>query len=173
MSLLKVFRVFFSVSSRCIGEHYRWRDSSSSYRIYGSRACVFQTGRKFFCICICLLVIDYPQIELIVMARSDVFSVSSLAAVREVSNMKTTMTKAQAETALQSFVANGWLYKSEYVISVLSLLKPNHVVQTGKIRVIKSHTYRTGALSTCNLQWRYPRMQPMHRIMHSRSRMHE
>lgn len=25
------------------------------------------------------------------------------------------MTKAQAETALQNFVANGWLYKSEYV----------------------------------------------------------
>lgn len=50
------------------------------------------------------------------MAGSDVFSVSSLAAVREVSNMKITMTKAQAETALQSFVANGWLYKSEYVI---------------------------------------------------------
>jgi hypothetical protein len=63
-----------------------------------------------------VLVIYYLQIELIVMAGSDVFSVSSLAAVREVSNMKITMTKAQAETALQSFVANGWLYKSEYVI---------------------------------------------------------
>lgn len=29
--------------------------------------------------------------------------------------MKVNMTKTQAETALSSFVANGWLYKSEYV----------------------------------------------------------
>lgn len=41
------------------------------------------------------------------------FSLSSLAALREVSALKTTMTKTQAEVVLGSFMAKGWLLKSK------------------------------------------------------------
>ncbi|KIM29007.1 hypothetical protein M408DRAFT_23223 [Serendipita vermifera MAFF 305830] len=65
-------------------------------------------------------------IDLIILAPADAFSVSSLAAIREVTNMKANMTKAQADAALQNFVANGWLYKSErgrYALSTRSLIE--------------------------------------------------
>lgn len=50
---------------------------------------------------------------MMVLAPANAYAVSSLAALREVNTMKPTMSKTQAETALSSFVANGWLYKSE------------------------------------------------------------
>ena len=46
------------------------------------------------------------------LAPNESFSVSSLAALREVNTLKSNMTKAQAEVVLGSFVAKGWLLKS-------------------------------------------------------------
>jgi len=42
------------------------------------------------------------------------FSVSSLAALREVNTLKSNMSKTHAEVVLGSFVAKGWLLKSKY-----------------------------------------------------------
>ncbi|CAG8706028.1 15320_t:CDS:2, partial [Acaulospora colombiana] len=68
----------------------------------------------------------WALIELVVLAPADAYSVSSLAAIREVSNMKASMTKSQAEAALSNFVANGWLYRSDrgrYALSTRSLIE--------------------------------------------------
>ncbi|KAI5122058.1 hypothetical protein M0805_006042 [Coniferiporia weirii] len=51
-------------------------------------------------------------VEQIVLAPNYAFSVSSLAALREVSHLKAAMTKAQGEIVLASFVARGWLVRS-------------------------------------------------------------
>lgn len=49
-------------------------------------------------------------------APNESYSVSSLAALRELNNLEgTKMSKSQGEIVLESFVAKGWLYKSEYV----------------------------------------------------------
>ena len=53
-----------------------------------------------------------PQVEQIMLAPHESFSVSSLAALREVNTLKSNMTKTQAEVVLGSFVAKGWLLKS-------------------------------------------------------------
>lgn len=47
------------------------------------------------------------------LAPREAYSVSSLAALREVSQVKPTMSKSQAEDVLTSLVANGWLLKSK------------------------------------------------------------
>ena len=64
----------------------------------------------------CFLVSLY-QVEQIVLADNQAFSVSSLAALREVTYLKSaskaSMTKSQAEVVLSSLVANGWLLKSK------------------------------------------------------------
>lgn len=52
------------------------------------------------------------------LAPNESFCVSSLAALREVTHLKTSMTKTQAETVLGSFVARGWLLKSQCVLSL-------------------------------------------------------
>ncbi|KAJ3915764.1 Nse1 non-SMC component of SMC5-6 complex-domain-containing protein [Lentinula edodes] len=67
-------------------------------------------------------------VEQIMLARNESFSVSSLAALREVSAGKDKMnlTKSQAEVLLGSFVANGWLLRSKrgrYSLSSRSLLE--------------------------------------------------
>jgi hypothetical protein len=49
------------------------------------------------------------------LAPNESFSVSSLAALREVNALKSNMSKTQAETVLGSFVAKGWLLKSQCV----------------------------------------------------------
>ncbi|KAI0831418.1 Nse1 non-SMC component of SMC5-6 complex-domain-containing protein [Trametes gibbosa] len=54
-------------------------------------------------------------LEQIMLAPSESFCVSSLAALREVNSLKANMTKSQAETTLGSFVARGWLLKSKCV----------------------------------------------------------
>ena len=46
------------------------------------------------------------------LAPNESFCVSSLAALREVNSLKSSMTKSQAEATLTSFVAKGWLMKS-------------------------------------------------------------
>lgn len=55
------------------------------------------------------------QVEQIMLAPHESFSVSSLLALREVTSLKLSMTKTQAEIVLTSFVARGWLAKSKYV----------------------------------------------------------
>lgn len=46
------------------------------------------------------------------LARHEAYSISSFAALREVNNLKSNMSKTQAEVVLGSFVAKGWLLKS-------------------------------------------------------------
>ncbi|KAJ3798711.1 Nse1 non-SMC component of SMC5-6 complex-domain-containing protein [Lentinula aff. detonsa] len=67
-------------------------------------------------------------VEQIILARNESFSVSSLAALREVSagKEKINLTKSQAEILLGSFVANSWLLRSKrgrYSLSPRSLLE--------------------------------------------------
>lgn len=49
------------------------------------------------------------------LAPNESYSVSSLAALRELSHLKINVTKAQGEVLLSTFVAKGWLKKSKYV----------------------------------------------------------
>ncbi|OSX65068.1 hypothetical protein POSPLADRAFT_1135283 [Postia placenta MAD-698-R-SB12] len=51
-------------------------------------------------------------VEQIMLAPNESYSISSMAALREVSSLKGNMTKTQAEVLLSSFVARGWLVKS-------------------------------------------------------------
>jgi non-structural maintenance of chromosomes element 1 len=50
------------------------------------------------------------------LAPNSSYSISSLAALREVNTLTSSMTKTQAESVLASFVAKGWLLKSKYVV---------------------------------------------------------
>ncbi|KAF8580892.1 hypothetical protein K439DRAFT_1355770 [Ramaria rubella] len=65
---------------------------------------------------------DYSPVEItyfkalvkqIVLASSECYSISSMTALREVSDLKPSMTKTQAEHVLANFVAKGWLLKSK------------------------------------------------------------
>ncbi|KAG7452591.1 uncharacterized protein BT62DRAFT_1070341 [Guyanagaster necrorhizus] len=65
-------------------------------------------------------------VEQIMLAPREAYSVSSLAALREVSQVKPSMSKSQAEDVLASLVANGWLLKSRrgrYSLSVRTQLE--------------------------------------------------
>ncbi|KAF8894537.1 Nse1 non-SMC component of SMC5-6 complex-domain-containing protein [Infundibulicybe gibba] len=67
-------------------------------------------------------------VEQVMLAPRESYSVSSLAALREVASIKpkSNMSKAQAEVVLGSFVAQGWLLKSKrgrYSLSARSLLE--------------------------------------------------
>ncbi|KAI0050930.1 hypothetical protein FA95DRAFT_1580992 [Auriscalpium vulgare] len=67
-------------------------------------------------------------LEQIVLAPNRAYSVSSLAALREVNQLKSSMSKTQAEAVLASFVAKGWLLKSQkgrYSLSTRTLLELN------------------------------------------------
>jgi hypothetical protein len=59
--------------------------------------------------------LDSIQVEQIMLAPNSSYSISSLAALREVNALTSPMTKTQAESVLASFVAKGWLLKSKYV----------------------------------------------------------
>ncbi|KAH9981233.1 Nse1 non-SMC component of SMC5-6 complex-domain-containing protein [Lactifluus volemus] len=52
-------------------------------------------------------------VEQIMLAPNSSYSISSLAALREVNTLTSPMTKTQAESVLASFVAKGWLLKSK------------------------------------------------------------
>ncbi|KII88656.1 hypothetical protein PLICRDRAFT_110634 [Plicaturopsis crispa FD-325 SS-3] len=54
-------------------------------------------------------------VEQIMLGPRECYSVSSMAALREVNDIKN-MTKSQGEVLLSSFVANGWLLKSKCVV---------------------------------------------------------
>jgi len=74
-------------------------------------------------------------IEQIMLAPHESFSVSSLAALRELSAIKpkSNMSKTQAEIVLSSFVAKGWLLKSKrgrYSLSTRSLLELQSYLRT-------------------------------------------
>ncbi|KAG6333126.1 hypothetical protein ID866_5966 [Astraeus odoratus] len=65
-------------------------------------------------------------VEQIMLGPNECYSISSLAALREVNSLKTSMTKSQAETVLASLVAKGWLLKSKrgrYSLSTRTLLE--------------------------------------------------
>jgi len=65
-------------------------------------------------------------VEQIMLSPRHAYSISSLAALREVSHFKSNMTKTQAEIVLGSFVARGWLVKSargRYSLSTRTLLE--------------------------------------------------
>lgn len=47
------------------------------------------------------------------LAQNSSYSISSLAALREVNTLTSPMSKTQAETVLASFVTKGWLLKSK------------------------------------------------------------
>ncbi|KAF7322927.1 Phosphatidylserine synthase [Mycena chlorophos] len=85
-------------------------------------------------------------VEQIILAPREAYSISSLAALREVSALKpkSNMSKTQAEIVLSSFVANGWLLRSRrgrYSLSPRSLLELD--------RYIKS-TYGKDILHECS-----------------------
>ena len=58
------------------------------------------------------------------LSPNESFCLSSLAALREVSHVKATMSKTQAEQVLGSLVSRGWLLKSKYVPFTTSI-KPH------------------------------------------------
>jgi hypothetical protein len=65
-------------------------------------------------------------VEQIMLAPNSSYSISSLAALREVNALTSPMTKTQAESVLASFVAKGWLLKSKkgrFSLSPRSLLE--------------------------------------------------
>ena len=62
-----------------------------------------------------IIKLDSVQVEQIMLAPNSSYSISSLAALREVNALTSPMTKTQAESVLASFVAKGWLLKSKYV----------------------------------------------------------
>ena len=82
-------------------------------------------------------------------APNETFCLSSLAALREVGNLVTkgTMTKAQAEVVLQSFVTQGWLLKSRHGCSVTVLhLRLTTSSQTWEIFLVTTFHPRTGTI---------------------------
>jgi hypothetical protein len=56
------------------------------------------------------------KVEQIMLAPREAFSVSSMAALRELTASKISITKANAEVVLTSFVSRGWLLKSAQVL---------------------------------------------------------
>ncbi|TFK76523.1 hypothetical protein BDN72DRAFT_755297 [Pluteus cervinus] len=74
-------------------------------------------------------------VEQIMLAPHEAFSVTSLAALREVSAIKPKLnfTKTQAEVVLNSFVAKGWLLKSKrgrYSLSSRAMIELNPYLKT-------------------------------------------
>ncbi|KAI0928564.1 hypothetical protein AcW1_005769 [Taiwanofungus camphoratus] len=73
------------------------------------------------------------QVEQIMLAPNESYTVSSLAALREVNALKANMTKAQAEVVLNSFVVKGWLVKSKrgrYSLSTRTLIELQPYLRT-------------------------------------------
>ena len=80
------------------------------------------------------------QIEQIMLAPHEAYSVSSLAALRELSAAKISMTKSQAEVVLASFVSKGWLLKSKYGkndIFLITAFSMCHSLDAGDIHSLR------------------------------------
>ncbi|KAG8217812.1 Nse1 non-SMC component of SMC5-6 complex-domain-containing protein [Butyriboletus roseoflavus] len=100
-----------------------------------------QTGKEMYAVVntkddeIAQMATDYTPLEIayfkavveqIMLASHEAYSVSSLAALREVCSLKSNMTKSQAEAVLGSLVAKGWLQRSKrarYSLSTRALLE--------------------------------------------------
>ena len=61
------------------------------------------------------------------LAPNSSYSISSLAALREVNSLTSPMTKTQAESVLASFVAKGWLLKSKCVDSFVCVIHESYL----------------------------------------------
>jgi hypothetical protein len=59
----------------------------------------------------------HSKVEQIMLAPREAFSASSMAALRELTASKSSITKINAEVVLTSFVSKGWLLKSAQVFS--------------------------------------------------------
>ncbi|TFY81763.1 hypothetical protein EWM64_g2245 [Hericium alpestre] len=100
-----------------------------------------KTGRQMFALVnrngdeVAQMATDYSPLEIayfkalveqIMLAPNYSYSISSMAALREVNSLKSNMTKTQAENVLASFVAKGWLLKPKkgrYSLSTRTLLE--------------------------------------------------
>ena len=84
------------------------------------------------------------------LAPNESFCVSSLAALREVSSLKSSMSKSQAEATLGSFVARGWLVKSRCAPLVccflLDLIRV-FLLQTRTLLSVHAYDHGTSDLS--------------------------
>ena len=104
-------RVAFTDPPR--GEHKRRRDRPDGHGLHGSRDFLLQGRRTYPLRPGGTRLIGSCQVEQIMLAPREAYSVSSLAALREVGSLKSNMTKSQAEAVLGSLVAKGWLLKSK------------------------------------------------------------
>ncbi|KAJ3513654.1 hypothetical protein NLJ89_g2832 [Agrocybe chaxingu] len=91
-------------------------------------------------------------VEQIMLAPHESYSVSSLAALRELTVAKLSMSKSQAEVVLASFVSKGWLLKSvrgRYSLSTRSLLELFPYLKSNYPEEILEHQ----ACPTCTTGW--------------------
>nr|VWO98843.1 Argininosuccinate lyase (Probable argininosuccinate lyase) [Ganoderma boninense] len=112
------------------------------------------------------------SLEQIMLAPNEAFCVSSLAALREVNSLKSSMTKTVAEATLNSFVAKGWLMKSRrgrYSLSTRTVLElqtylrttyENEVIECTICMETRMHTHcfnhyrrRNNACPSCKEDW--------------------
>ncbi|THH11828.1 hypothetical protein EW145_g397 [Phellinidium pouzarii] len=87
-------------------------------------------------------------VEQIVIAPNNAFSVSSLAALREIAHLKTSMTKAQGEVTLASFVARGWLIVTKGFVCAT----PNCKARLHK-HCCKNYRKSKSTCPACRRQW--------------------
>ena len=100
------------------------------------------------------------------LAPNSSYSISSLAALREVNALTSPMTKTQAESVLASFVAKGWLLKSKYVRPLpqsANLLTPLTLLllQKGSFLVVSTLSARAPTLPQVYVSGRSPGMQEL------------
>lgn len=88
------------------------RNSPDGNRLYAGGDHLLQSYRKLPMQYAFLFSFSHMKIEQIMLSPNEAYSVSSIAALREVSAVKN-MSKTQAEIVLGSFVAKGWLLRSK------------------------------------------------------------
>ncbi|EJU05410.1 hypothetical protein DACRYDRAFT_92739 [Dacryopinax primogenitus] len=80
-------------------------------------------------------------VECIMLAPSESFSLSSIAAIKESTNLPSKMTKTEAESTLNAFVSKGWLLRSKrgrYSLSTRSILElQNYLKSTFEDEVLE------------------------------------
>jgi hypothetical protein len=82
------------------------------------------------------------------LAPNSSYSISSMAALREVNSLTSPMTKTQAESVLASFVAKGWLLKSKCV-RLVYLCNPRIVSHLSDHRTPNPSSGAERAVSPC------------------------
>ncbi|KAF7969019.1 hypothetical protein HWV62_28628 [Athelia sp. TMB] len=96
-------------------------------------------------------------VEQIMLARNEAYSVSSLAALREVNSLKSNMSKTQAEVVLGSFVAKGWLLKSSTLMELNTYLKETYAEEYIECTICMESLTRGVACITPNCKTRLHR----------------